>query len=66
MSGAGRGGAGAAAGPALLGPGDPLPYTEIDSRRLRRKERWNGNHEAPLHTAQTDPEHVVRWAEGRQ
>ena len=33
-------------------------------RRLRRVELWNGNHEPPLHTIFTDPEHVVRWAWG--
>ena len=33
-------------------------------RRVRRVELWNGNHEPPLHTIFTDPEHVVRWAWG--
>ena len=33
-------------------------------RRTRRVELWNGNHEPPLHTIFTDPEHVVRWAWG--
>lgn len=31
-------------------------------RRLRRVELWNGNHEPPLRTFFTDPDHIVRWA----
>lgn len=33
-------------------------------RRLRREELWNGNHEPPLRTVLTDPEHIVRYAWG--
>ena len=32
------------------------------TRRVRDEELWHGNKEAPLHTAFTDPEHILRWA----
>ena len=32
------------------------------SRRLRRRELWNGNIEPPLRTIFTDRDHIVRWA----
>jgi adenylate kinase family enzyme len=32
------------------------------SRRVRRAELWNGNHEPPLRAFFSDPEHIVRWA----
>ncbi len=32
------------------------------ARRLRRRELWNGNREAPLRTILSDPDHIVRWA----
>jgi adenylate kinase family enzyme len=46
------------------------PYPVVLSRVVRRtvrrsvrhEELWNGNHEAPLRTFFTDPEHVVRWS----
>ena len=31
-------------------------------RSVRRVELWNGNHEPPLRTFFTDPDHIVRWA----
>jgi adenylate kinase family enzyme len=31
-------------------------------RRVRRSPLWNGNHEPPLRTVLTDPEHILRWA----
>jgi adenylate kinase family enzyme len=31
-------------------------------RRIRHEELWNGNHEPPLRTFLTDPQHVVRWS----
>lgn len=31
------------------------------SRAIHREELWNGNHEPPLHTFFTNPDHVIRW-----
>jgi adenylate kinase family enzyme len=47
-----------------------LPYPVVLGRVVRRtvrrsvhhEELWNGNHEAPLRTFLTDPDHVVRWS----
>lgn len=31
-------------------------------RRIFKQELWNGNHEPPLRTFFTDPEHIIRWS----
>ena len=31
------------------------------SRRLRRRQLWNGNVEPPLRTIFRDPDHIIRW-----
>ena len=65
----------AAARPLLLERADLLVWLDLPRarvlrqvtartvrRRLRRSELWNGNHERPLWTVLTDPDHIVRWA----